>query len=230
MNKHYASDDKLNWCSIVERAGDKPTLITIEDCDTLAAAKKFSNPCCLNFASHKRPGGGYKAVINIPLPIKTQEEDLFRRSNLPELMDIPEVRKWYPLHGLSGIYTNQVVICKDAKLQPCEPFNISLVTVPAVVNPHTIEHMQLVKNKAYRILEIAADNEHKDLILGAWGCGVFNNDPTNIAELFCSIIRSDFRNIFDNVIFAIPGKNSNNYRCFEERIGFYQANGGQKVV
>ena len=39
--------------------------IVILDCDTLEAASKYPSVCCLNFASHKRPGGGYKGVKDI---------------------------------------------------------------------------------------------------------------------------------------------------------------------
>lgn len=190
------------------------TTITIEDADTLKAAQRFDHPACLNFASHKRPGGGYKAVQNIPMPIKTQEEDLFRRSDLPQSMDTPHIRKHYPLKGLKGIYTNGVQVWRDEKLVPHTPYDIALITVPAVVNP-TDDDAELVQNKIKRILDIAADNHHNTLILGAWGCGVFRNDPTTIAETFCKYLKNEFNGVFENVIFAIPGKNSQNYQLFE---------------
>jgi uncharacterized protein (TIGR02452 family) len=194
------------------------TKIEIQDLDTIGAAKQFENACCLNFASHKRPGGGYESVKDIPMPIKTQEEDLFRRSNLPELMDNPKIRANYPLKGIKGFYTTDIVVNKDQKLQQVTPFNISLVTVPAVVNPDSVEDFDLVKKKAIRILEIAADNNHKDLILGAWGCGIFGNNPKHIAELFFELLKNEFSGVFESVIFAIPGKGSKNYQMFESVI------------
>lgn len=190
------------------------TSITIQDIDTLGAAQQYNDPACLNFASHKRPGGGYKAVQNIPIPIKTQEEDLFRRSNLPDLMDNKHIRQHYPLKGLKGIYTNNIEVTRDAKLVPHNPYTISLITVPAVVNP-TDDDDQLVKDKVKRILEIAAEHNHNTLILGAWGCGVFRNDPTTIATLFKNYLTNEFQGTFETVIFAIPGKQSQNYQLFE---------------
>ncbi|MCH6577264.1 MAG: DUF2263 domain-containing protein, partial [Proteobacteria bacterium] len=50
--------------------------------DTFTAAEEGAR--CLNFASHKRPGGGYKEVMDIKGTIRTQEEDLFRRSAVSE--------------------------------------------------------------------------------------------------------------------------------------------------
>lgn len=151
------------------------TKISLTDNDTFSAASAYEHPCCLNFASHKRPGGGYGSVMN-GMPIKTQEEDLFRRSNLPDLMDNEKVRRCYPLTGRQGIYCSDVRVYKDKACDHIEPFMVSIVSVPAVVNPQP-EQMSLVDARAKRIFEIAADNKQDVLILGAWGCGVFGNDP-----------------------------------------------------
>jgi uncharacterized protein (TIGR02452 family) len=208
MNKVYKDHHVFN-----DPVSQYETKISIVDCDTLGAAKEGS--CCLNFASHKRPGGGYLAVMDIPIPIRTQEEDLFRRSNLPSLMDTPALRRVYPLMGLKGIYTPNIFVFKDQKLGPLDnPFNISLVTVPAVVNPGP-DDADLVRDKVRRILDIAADNNQTELILGAWGCGVFNNEPETIAKLFMGFLKNEFKGVFENVIFAIPNKKHPNYQLFE---------------
>jgi uncharacterized protein (TIGR02452 family) len=189
------------------------TVITITDEDTLEAASHYDNACCLNFASHKRPGGGYKAVQHIPMPIKTQEEDLFRRSNLPDIMDTKQVRQHYPLTGVEGIYCGGVQVERDNKLVAHDPYTVSVITVPAVVNPQP-EQKGLVRDKVRRILEIAAEQGHEVLILGAWGCGVFNNDPEEIAGLFLGFLVGEFRGVFSEVVFAIPGKESRNHKLF----------------
>jgi uncharacterized protein (TIGR02452 family) len=168
---------------------------------------------CLNFASHKRPGGGYLAVMDIPGPIKTQEEDLFRRSNLPELMDTEEIRKHYPLTGVQGLYCTATV-SKNKHLTNLEPFDVGVITVPAVVNPQPDE--PLVEQKILRILDIAADQRNEVLILGAWGCGIFNNDPQTIAELFMKHLNDQFEGCFKKVIFGVPGIRSHNYKTFRE--------------
>lgn len=189
------------------------TTITVEDVDTLGAAQQYQEPCCLNFASHKRPGGGYKSVQHIPMPIKTQEEDLFRRSNLPELMDNKHIRQHYPLKDEKGIYTNNIQVDRDQKLVPHDPYFISLITVAALVDPGLGHPM--TEKKVRRILEIAADNRQKTLILGAWGCGAFRNEPEEIAALFKTHLEGDFKGVFETVVFAIPGKQSRNFQVFE---------------
>lgn len=212
------------------QAGDALPRITFMDDDTFTAASRYDNACCLNFASHKRPGGGYLAVMDIRGPIRTQEEDLFRRSNLPEIMDNDKVRAYYPLREAEGLYCSGVVVSKDKKLNPINPFITSVVTVPAVVNPDMADGSmkvmtdlseaipakhRLVIRRAERIFEIAAHNRHRVLILGAWGCGVFNNNPLVIANLFQRLITQEYVGLFDEVVFAIPGRTSANYRIFE---------------
>jgi len=212
-HKYYGNDYEFEE---VVQHGD--TEITLVDGDTLTVAQTLQKPCVLNFASHKNPGGGYKAVRNLKMPIKTQEEDLFRRSNLPELMDTKDVRKnYYPLKGVQGIYTTGIVVNKDTHLELIDPFEITMITVPAVVGPKP-EDAPLVSQKVKRIYEIAAENGEQTLILGAWGCGAFRNEPETIASLFMEHLESSFLKVFTKLVFAIPNKNHINYKVFEETI------------
>lgn len=207
-----------SWVS-EQTTGNFVPEISLVDNDTFTEASQYNKPCCLNFASHKRPGGGYKSSkfaskAKSGRPIKTQEEDLFRRSNLPEILDVESLyRECYPLKGLKGIYC-EAIVNKDKKVQPCTEFVVSVITVAAVVNP-TYEDLDLIKNKVKRIFDIAADNHQETLILGAWGCGVFHNDPELIAHLFMEQTK---RNLIKKVVFAIPDKTSSVYKIFEKAI------------
>lgn len=194
------------------------TVIEIVDEDTFTLAAKYKESCCLNFASHKRPGGGYISVMDIKMPIKTQEEDLFRRSNLPALMDTEYGRSFYPMKHLDGLYTPDVIVDKDKNLNPVKLFKVSVITLPAVVDPNTPEKLDLSVKRAKRILEIAAHNNQETLILGAWGCGIFNNEPSFVATTFKNFIDNEFKGVFKEVLFAIPGKESHNYREFAKII------------
>ena len=212
--KYYGNDYQFK--EVIQHQSN--TEITLVDGDTFTVAQTLEKPCVLNFASHKRPGGGYECVLNLKMPIKTQEEDLFRRSNLPELMDTKEVRKnYYPLKGLQGIYTTGIVVNKNSSLEPIEPFEATMITVPAVVVPKP-EDAALVSKKIKRIYDIAAENGEQTLILGAWGCGVFRNDPKTIARLFMKYLNSDFLGVFAKVVFAIPDSKHVNFKLFEGEI------------
>jgi len=190
----------------------KSTVVELVNRDTFVAAEVchnqgYNNICCLNFASHKRPGGGYLGKA------KAQEEDLFRRSNLPELMDTEEVRKLYPLTGVKAIYCPFVIGSID------NPFCVSVLSLPALVRPSSHQEPE-IRAKIHRIFQIARHNRAEILIIGAWGCGVFGNDPKLIARLFKEVLLKDFRGVFKKIIVAIPGEMSYNYKAFEEVIGF----------
>lgn len=57
---------------------------------------------------------------------------------------------------------------------------------------------------------IAAAYEHPALVLGAWGCGAFGNDPQRTAADFRKALEGEFANTFSDVVFAIadwsPGR------------------------
>lgn len=202
--------------------GTHETKITLVKDDTFTVAARYLDAACLNFASHKRPGGGYQSVMNRKGPIRTQEEDLFRRSDLPDIMDNNLIRAYYPLKDLAGLYC-ECTVKKDKILGSTPHFRTGVITVPAVVNPTTQEKIELGYKKQKLILDIAADNKKEVIILGAWGCGVFNNDPELVAKEFKRLLDDWFKGVFREVIFAIPsgppgtvaGTSALNYKIFE---------------
>ncbi len=54
-----------------------------------------------------------------------------------------------------------------------------------------------------KVLNIALEHEHTYLVLGAWGCGVFRNDPEEMAGLFHAALSGPFENAFEQVVFAV---------------------------
>jgi len=60
-----------------------------------------------------------------------------------------------------------------------------------------------------------ANHNHETIILGAWGCGIFGNDPVVVANLFNESIKEN--QYFKEIIFAIyDNKESITYKAFEE--------------
>jgi uncharacterized protein (TIGR02452 family) len=54
---------------------------------------------------------------------------------------------------------------------------------------------------------VALINGHRKIIVGAWGCGVFENNPEDIARYFeFHLKRGRFSNQFERVVFAIKSK------------------------
>ncbi len=60
-----------------------------------------------------------------------------------------------------------------------------------------------MEERVIRVLAIAAAHGHAALVLGAWGCGVFGNDPDEVAGLFRDALDGPFRGAFTRVVFAI---------------------------
>lgn len=166
----------------------------------------------LNFASAKNPGGGFLGGA------RAQEEDVCRASALqPCLLLQP---RYYEANRACGtmlytdhmIHTRGVPFFREEDLTLCEqPALCSVLTAPA---PNAGQHLRqggsrralrdCLQRRARMLLEVCAHQGHRDLILGAWGCGVFQNDPAEVATTFRDLLHHpDFSGRFDLATFAI---------------------------
>ena len=194
----------------------------------------FEHICVLNMASAKRPGGGVEKGE------PTQEECLYRCSNLSEYAN--EIL--YPLKDGEFIYYENIVFFKDANYRLLDDHNqviCDVISFPAinlnknsyfdkekdewvdgiVEQPHDYE-VQL-KKKIRALFRAATYNDVDILILGAWGCGVFKNHPTDIAYAFRDVLIDEgYINRFKKVVFPIindENSTANNYYYFEKILG-----------
>ena len=80
-----------------------------------------------------------------------------------------------------------------------------------------------MRRRAGYVLTVAHVNGARNLVLGAWGTGVFKNDPELVADAFGQWLESPrFAGAFDRVVFAIyaaglPGQVS--LEVFRQRFG-----------
>jgi uncharacterized protein (TIGR02452 family) len=64
--------------------------------------------------------------------------------------------------------------------------------------------------KLEQVLRAFKRNGREAIILGAFGCGVFGNDPQVVAKVFDVLLRSDeFAGVFKEVYFSVYGQNEN---------------------
>ena len=193
----YRPDD---WITLPRAEREHTTEYRVINCTTLAAARELiaeqpgTDPMCLNFASAKNPGGGF---IN---GSQAQEESLARASGLYAC--ISPVRGYYganracrtKLYTHHVIYSPQVPVFRDDDdLLLEEPYLASMITAPAcnvgaMRKRDEPDRVKLIERtmleRIDRILEISIANGHDALVLGAWGCGVFRNDPEKVARWF----------------------------------------------
>lgn len=181
----------------------------------------------LNFASAKNPGGGFLGGA------KAQEEDLARCSALyATLLTQPD---YYAVNRAehSLLYTDHMIhspfvpFFRDEQLELLEqPFYVSVLTAPApnageaLRKDPSVRHRlsEVVYARALKVLRVAAHRGHRTLVLGAWGCGVFRNDPVEMAEAFAAGLRA-LPGAFERVVFAVyeRGGDGPNLRAFRER-------------
>ena len=174
----------------------------------------------LNFASAKNAGGGF---LN---GAKAQEEDLCRSSGL-YLCQL-EQPDYYAANRAekSMLYTDHIIhsprvpffrVSGDGLLNEC--FYPSVITAPAPNagvflqrEPHGAAALaQTLQRRADYVLAVAKDQAQKNLVLGAWGCGVFRNPPEQVAAAFAqSLQQPEFVDCFERIVFAVydrsPGK------------------------
>lgn len=168
----------------------------------------------LNFASARNPGGGY---VN---GAQAQEEALCRSSALYTcLLRAPD---FYAHHRANGdvFYSDRVIhspavpAFRDDRGTLLEvPYAVGFLTSPApnagVIARTMPEESHRVgaalDTRAERVLEVAAAHGYRRLVLGAWGCGVFMNDPARVASAFARLLTGDgrFAGAFDEAVFAV---------------------------
>jgi uncharacterized protein (TIGR02452 family) len=191
------------------------TLITVTNETTLAAASRLvaagGTPVALNFASARHPGGGFLSGA------RAQEESLARSSALYACLRDSPMYAWheaqrYPPYSDYALYSPEVPVFRDdggALLD--QPYRCSFITCPAV-NPKVAQERDstcgpairtAMAQRIRRALAIAAAHGHAEIILGAWGCGAFGNDPHEIAALFNQALDGPYRGTFATVVFAI---------------------------
>lgn len=201
-----------------------PTLAVTPE-SSLAAARRMTSAdparpvAVLNFASARNPGGGY---LN---GAQAQEEALCRASALHStLLRAPD---YYGHHRAErdAFYTDRVihspgvpVFRDEGGALLAEPFTVGFLTSPApnagVVRRRTPELADrlpaALAARAERVLETAAAAGYRRLVLGAWGCGVFQNDPAAVAGAFKALLTGDgrFAGHFEEIVFAVLDRSS----------------------
>lgn len=185
------------------------TRVQVANETTLGASRRLVEaglkPLALNFANGFVPGGGF---LN---GARSQEEALCRSSVLYEtLVGDP----MYAAHRQRerkdssdwAIYSPDVPVFRsDDGVNLDEPWSLSFITCAAPIVPDIPrwEAGNLLERRIHRVLAIARAHGYASLVLGAWGCGAFGNDPHRTARDFRKALETEFCESFSDVIFAI---------------------------
>ncbi|MGJ5895351.1 TIGR02452 family protein [Streptomyces niveiscabiei] len=196
-----------------------PVTVTVTGVDvtgesSLEAARRLADRpvAVLNFASARNPGGGF---LN---GAQAQEEALCRASALYAcLLEAPDFYAFHRAHR-DPFYTDRVIhspavpVFRDDRGRLLdEPYHAGFLTAAApnagVVRRTLPERVDEVPGalavRAERVLETAVAFGYRRVVLGAWGCGVFQNDPVQVAGTFRELLAGRFSGVFERVVFGV---------------------------
>ena len=203
--------EKYSGCAVCGQPETRVENISAIGAVRMLAAEGKTNIGVLNFASAKNPGGGF---LN---GAKAQEESLAVSSTLYPTLTAHE--EYYQKNRANrsmmyldyGIYSPEVIFFRDELFGLTEtPVKASVLTLPAV-NMGQVILKKEDENAAKRVMRrrmklalgIFAEQQAKHLVLGAYGCGVFRNDPRQIAIWWKELLEEGMGTYFDSVFHAV---------------------------
>ena len=193
--------------------GDTVFAVTSDDCVTAIlreGAKGDGNLAALNFASYKTPGGMFMDGSS------AQEEALCHESFLYNVLRQHwSYYDWNRQNMNRALYLDRALWSPDIEFarEPYPAVSCAVITC-AAPNFRAASRYRLVSREEnsralhsrIRFIKDIAERTNTDvLIAGAYGCGVFGQDPKEVADLFGQVFR---HSSVKKVIFAItPGRN-----------------------
>jgi uncharacterized protein (TIGR02452 family) len=229
--KTYSPEELEELISIEKIGNESQSIISCENITSFKAIKKLGNNenvCVLNFASAKNPGGGFLGGAS------AQEESLARASSLYDSLSNDMTMYNYNrsretlLYSDYMIYSPKVIFwMDDAGEKRAKPLIADVITSPApnkgaILQNNRKQDMQNInavfEKRIHKVLALAHTQKVEHLILGAWGCGVFRNDPNDVAAMFEKVISIKFPNHFKQIIFAVydSSETKNTFKTFEK--------------
>ena len=181
----------------------------------------------LNFASATSPGGGWLAGA------RAQEESLARSSTLVHAIR-DDAMYQDRTHWTNPFYDDTVIVTPDVPFFRHHngqfldsPWLGDVITSAAVHAGAVGSHMPsrlgdiaaTMRQRTEKVFRVATTLDADILILGAWGCGAFGNDPDEIARIMYDTMQIVDMRRFEAIDFAVADlKNPlENYSAFAKR-------------
>ena len=181
----------------------------------------------LNFASYKNPGGMFLDGS------RAQEECLCHESFLYNVLKRQtDYYAWNRMRLNKALYKDRALYTPDVrffkkgniKADPdgvlCDVITCAAPNKSAAqkyTGVSDAENSAALKERIHFLLQVAALSGAEVLILGAYGCGVFGQDPEEVAAIFKDELEMF---TFKEAVFAIiKSDRDNNYEAFEGVFG-----------
>lgn len=226
-------DVKKNICEQLKchrETGVDEMQIMVTNKDTFSAALDMSRKsslgeiAVLNFANPVNPGGGVKYGA------MAQEEDLCRKSTLYVSLKSESVAEFYRFHKIDCdcFASHSIIVSPNVEVfrsynNDLLPYTFSVAVISCAApifdgikrkSYSYDEYTSLLYERIMGILSVCEKMGYTKLVLGAWGCGSFSNDPKLMAKLFYKAL-CQFNGAFKEIEFAVFG-GVENFESFHE--------------
>ena len=227
--------------------GETPARVAVTKRRSFEAAsvarERYRSVCVHNFASATTPGGGVTKGSSAQEEALCRCSTLYFSLNTPEMWGgfyTPHRNARDPRHNDDIIYTPGVHVIKSDTDSPvlmpeADWFDVNVITCAAPnlrqmpsngmntgdgvkkIKMNDEELQALHKKRLRRILQVAEMEKNEAVILGAFGCGAFENDPEVVAKAAANAVK-DYLCDFSYIEFAVycPPGNDRNYRVFDK--------------
>lgn len=219
MNEHYGAEieNSIKGSVIYGGSGKAPqksaenasAKAVVLNVDSTEAVLRYPNSALLNFASYRHAGGGFVTGA------WAQEEAICHDSTLYNVLCRFESFYAENEHSLNrslytdrAIFSPNIVFEREGRTSKCGVITCAAPNYGSARN-HGVTERENENALARRIdfvISIAEEQGCNTVILGAWGCGVFSQDPAVVARLFKERLG---KSGLKRVGFAIPGQNRN---------------------
>lgn len=241
INHTRVYDDNL-VPDIKRHYGRDITDITLYSADTIKCVMNVINGrwgfdtgriAILNFASYKHPGGQFLSGSS------AQEESICHHSILYPVLEAFK-EDYYEVNQKKlnrALYTNKALYTENCRILDTVmdmqghvdfikgDYKVDVITCAAPnlnafykYKDGSKEDEYIVKSTIESRIEfiyrIAKMRNVDTLILGAFGCGVFKNDPEFVVKTFLKVLKRDYDTDFRNIFFAVP--RDKNYDAFKK--------------
>lgn len=224
MNERYGAEieNSIKGSVIYGGSGKAPqksaestgTKMTVLNVDSTEAVLRYPNSALLNFASYRHAGGGFVTGA------WAQEEAICHDSTLYNVLCRFESFYAENEHSLNrslytdrAIFSPNIVFEREGRASKCDVITCAAPNYGSARN-HGVTERENEDALARRIdfvISIAEEQGCNTVILGAWGCGVFSQDPSVVARLFKERLEHSAIKL---AVFAIPSQ-SRNYTGFK---------------
>lgn len=193
-----------------------------------AAMGHVGKVCVLNFASATTPGGGVVKGSNAQEEALCRCSTLYPCISQRDIWSgfyFPHRSAKNPIHNDDCIYTPDVVVfksdtenpkllnekawkkvdvisCAAPNLRPRPENRMNVGDGTVAVKLTDDELQQIHEDKLRRILDIALSKDVEVIILGAYGCGAFQNPPAVVARAMHKVVK-EYMKEFKTIEFAI---------------------------